>query len=33
MSTVRWTPTCEMSLANAVFGDVAKASVTLSGDR
>ena len=29
MSTVRGTPTCEISLANAVFGDVASASVTL----
>ena len=29
MSTVRVTPTCEMSLANAVLGDLASASVTL----
>ena len=29
MSTVRCTPTCEISLANAVFGEVASASVTL----
>jgi hypothetical protein len=28
MSTVRSTPTWEMSLAKAVFGDLAKASVT-----
>src|SRR5574340_335063 len=33
MSTVGVTPTCEMSLANAVFGEVASASVTLIGDR
>ena len=28
MSTVRFTPTCEISLANAVLGEVASASVT-----
>ena len=33
MSTARGTPTCEISLANAVFGEVASASVTFIGDR
>ncbi|CFR67714.1 Uncharacterised protein [Mycobacterium tuberculosis] len=28
ISTARPTPTCEISLANAVFGEVASASVT-----
>jgi hypothetical protein len=28
MSTARCTPICEMSLAKAVFGEVASASVT-----
>ena len=33
MSTVRCTPTCEISLAKAVFGEVASASVTLIAPR
>ncbi len=33
MSTVRVTPICEISFANAVFGEVANASVTFIDPR